>query len=105
MHPRRPATGRPAYRGRGRCSTVSALRQVAWRHGDQADVTDCPDFRLTVRRSTVLATDWHPWLVSGGPMAALLHARSRAGIAIADVTVIREEDAATEALVGFLAGD
>src|SRR4051794_5084321 len=44
---------------------------------------DFPDFRLTVRRDRVLAIDWHPFLVSGGPMTAMLHSRGRAGVAIA----------------------
>src|SRR3954449_12847575 len=68
-------------------------------------MTECPDFRLTVRRDSVLAVDWHPWLVSGGPMTTMLHARGRAGVAIADVSVLREDDFAAEAIVRFLAGD
>ena len=72
---------------------------------DPVGVSDCPDFRLTIRRDTVLAVDWHPWLVSGGPMTTMLRARGRAGVAIADVTVLREDDVATEAVVRFLAGD
>src|SRR3954463_2184848 len=66
---------------------------------------DFPDFRLTVRRGSVLAIDWHPWLTTGGPMMTMLHARGRAGVAIADVSVLRENDVATEAIVQFLAGD
>src|SRR4051795_3563706 len=66
---------------------------------------DFPDFRLTVRRDTVLAIDWHPFLVSGGPMTAMLHSRGRAGVAIADLTVIHEDETAAEAVVRFLTGD
>jgi hypothetical protein len=66
---------------------------------------DYPDFRLTVRRGTVLAIDWRPWLTTGGPMMTMLRARGRAGVAIADVIVLRENDVATEAVVHFLAGD
>ena len=66
---------------------------------------DFPDFRLTVRRRSVLAIDWHPWLTTGGPMMTMLHARGRAGVAIADVSVLRDDDVATEAIVRFLAGD
>ena len=66
---------------------------------------DDPDFRLTVRRGTVLAVDWRPWLVRTGPMTALLRDRERAGVGIADVTVVREGDVATEAVVGFVAGN
>lgn len=72
---------------------------------DQSDVPDCPDFRLTIRRSSLLAVDWQPWLVSGGPMTTMLYARGRAGVALADVTVIRDGDVAAEAVVHFLAGD
>src|SRR5439155_10814152 len=67
-------------------------------------MSDSPDFRLTVRRGAVLAVDWHPWLVSGGPMTEMLRARGRAGVAIADVTVLHDEVAA-EAVGRFLAGD
>src|SRR3954453_1149265 len=66
---------------------------------------DFPDFRLTVRRDTVLAIDWHPFLVSGGPMTAMLHSRGRAGVAIADLTVIHEDESVAEAVVRFLTGD
>src|SRR4051794_10649540 len=64
-----------------------------------------PDFRLTIRRGTVLAIDWGPWLVSGGPMHTMLRARGRAGIAIADVDVVFEDEVAIEAIVRFVAGD
>src|SRR4051794_35224778 len=66
---------------------------------------DCADFRLTVRRGVVLAIDWYPWLTTSGPLMTLLHARGRAGVAVADVTVLRERDVATEAVVRFLTGD
>jgi hypothetical protein len=64
-----------------------------------------PDFRLTVHRRKVLAIDWHPWLVCGGPMTTMLQERGRAGVAIADLTVVHEDDVASEAVVRFLAGD
>ena len=66
---------------------------------------DCPDFRVTIRRGAVLATDWTPYLARGGPMGMLLHARGRAGVAIADVTVLFEDELAAEAIVAFLTGD
>jgi len=66
---------------------------------------DTPDYRLTVRRGAVRAIDWSPWLASGGPLAMLLRARGRAGVAIADLTVVREDDLVTEGIVRFLAGD
>src|SRR4051812_4738120 len=68
-------------------------------------MTDCPDFRLTVRRGRVLLVDWHPWLTTSDPLTTLLDARGRAGVAIADVTVLRRDDVAAEAMVRFLAGD
>ncbi|HEX2102188.1 MAG TPA: hypothetical protein VHF51_00945 [Solirubrobacteraceae bacterium] len=58
-----------------------------------------------MRRGTVRAIDWSPWLAAGGPMAMLLAARGRAGVAIADVTVLRDGDVATEAIARFLTGD
>src|SRR4051794_23573248 len=64
-----------------------------------------PDFRVTVHRRKVLAIDWHPWLVSGGPMTTMLQERGRAGVAIADLTVVQEDEVATEAIVRFLTGD
>jgi hypothetical protein len=66
---------------------------------------DTPDYRLTVRRGAVRAIDWNPWLAGGGPLAMLLDGRGRAGVAIADLTVVTEGDLATEAIVRFLAGD
>ncbi|MEA2268703.1 MAG: hypothetical protein QOD55_2068 [Solirubrobacteraceae bacterium] len=66
---------------------------------------DAPDYRLTVRRGEVRAIDWNPWLAAGGPMAMLLQGRDRAGVAIADVTLVRAGDVAVEAMVRFLAGD
>jgi hypothetical protein len=72
---------------------------------DHHSMPDCPDFRLTVRRGAVLAIDWSPWLATGGPLMTMLHARGRAGVGFADVTVLREDDVAAEAIVRFLAGD
>ena len=66
---------------------------------------DCesPDFRVTVRRDgTVRLVDWGPWLAGGGPLHTLLDARGRAGVGIADLTVIRDnEDVAIEVVVDF----
>src|SRR4051794_33723415 len=80
-------------------------RQLAAGPRDQPSMPDHPDFRLTVRRGAVLAIDWSPWLATGGPLMTMLHARGRAGVGIADVCVLREDDVATEAIVRFLAGD
>lgn len=46
--------------------------------------------------------EWGPWLAAGGPLYTLLEARARAGVAIADLTVIRdEEEVAVELIVDF----
>ena len=71
------------------------------------DATETPAFRATIQPDGVIRIiDWGPWLVTGGPLYTLLDARSRAGIAIADLTVIRnEEEVAVELVVEFLTGD
>lgn len=65
-----------------------------------------PDFRATVQRSgAVRLVYWHEWLGRTGPVYTLIAARGRAGIGIADLTVIRDEDGlAIEVIVEFLAG-
>jgi hypothetical protein len=68
-------------------------------------MVDRPDLRVTVRGATIRAVEWSPWLASGGPIGMLLAARGRAGVAIADVAVTREDGVAVEAIVRFLAGD
>lgn len=66
-----------------------------------------PDFRATVLRDgTVRLVDWGPWLTTGGPLYTLLDARGRAGIGIADLTVIRDDDnIAVEVIFDFCCGD
>jgi hypothetical protein len=67
---------------------------------------ELPDLRVTVRRGVLRAIDWAPWLVTGGPLWALVQGRGTAGVAIADVTVVRDDDGtAREAVVRFLVGD
>jgi hypothetical protein len=66
---------------------------------------DTPDYRITVRRGTVRAIDWGPWLATAGPMGMLLAARGRAGVAFADVTVVRDGGVAAEAIVRFITGE
>jgi hypothetical protein len=45
---------------------------------------------------------WAPWLAAAGPLYTLLEARARAGVAIADLTVILDDDgAAVELIVDF----
>ncbi len=66
-----------------------------------------PDFRATVRRDgTVRLVDWGPWLAAAGPLNTLLDARGRAGVGIADLTVIRDDDdeIAVEVIVDFRCG-
>lgn len=68
---------------------------------------DHPDFRATVLRDgTVRLVGWGPWLATGGPLASLLVARGRAGVAITDLTVVRDDqDTAVELIASFLCGD
>lgn len=66
-----------------------------------------PDFRATVQPDgTIRMVDWGPWLATGGPVYTMLDGRSRAGMAIADLTVIRNDDeVAVEVVADFLTGD
>jgi hypothetical protein len=66
-----------------------------------------PDFRATLRRDgLVRLVDWGPWLAAGGPLHTLLDARGRAGVGIADLTVVRDDEgAAIELVVDFRCGD
>jgi len=66
---------------------------------------EIPDFRVAVRRGVVRLVEWQPWLAGAGPLATLIHARGRAGVALADVHVLRDDELAVEAIVRFLAGD
>jgi hypothetical protein len=64
-----------------------------------------PDFRATVRGGCVRLVDWAPWLARSGPLQTLLHARGRAGVGIADLTVLRDGELADEVIVDFVTGD
>ena len=66
-----------------------------------------PDFRVTLRRDGVVRlVDWAPWLATGGPLHTLLYARGRAGVCIADLTVLRDDEgAAAELVVDVRCGD
>jgi hypothetical protein len=64
-----------------------------------------PHFRATIARGSIRLVDWTPWLATSGPLNTLLHERGRAGVAIADLDVIREDDEAAELVARFLAGD
>lgn len=65
-----------------------------------------PDFRATVRRSgSIRIVQWTPWLTTSGPLHTLFPARGRAGVSIADLTVVRDATGnAIEVVVDFLCG-
>jgi hypothetical protein len=67
---------------------------------------DEPDFRAIVRRSgAVRLVHWGPWLESTGPAYTLMAARDRAGVAIADLRVVRDDEGiASEVIVAFHSG-
>jgi hypothetical protein len=73
---------------------------------DTPDRPDDPDYRATVQRSgAVKMIPWGPWVETSGPAYTLMAARHRAGIAIADLRVIRDDDgAAREVIVKFHSG-
>ena len=64
-----------------------------------------PDFRATIARGRVRLVDWTPWLATSGPLNTLLQERGRAGVAILDLDVIREDGQSIELVARFLAGD
>jgi hypothetical protein len=70
------------------------------------DGPDDPDLRATVQRSgAVRVVPWGPWLNSNGPAYTLIAARDRAGITIADLRIIRDDEgAAREVIVEFHSG-
>jgi hypothetical protein len=64
-----------------------------------------PDFRATIVRGELTIVGWHSHLMgSWGPTNTHLRNRDRAGIGIADLTVIREPDQQLELIVKFLCG-
>lgn len=65
---------------------------------------DGPHFRATVRPSgTVRIVEWNPWLTTSGPTHTLFPTRARAGITIADLTVLRDDTGnAAELVMDFL---
>jgi hypothetical protein len=67
---------------------------------------DKPDFRATVQRSgAVRLVYWGPWLQSTGPAYTLLAGRDRAGVGVADLRVVRDDEGlATEVIVEFHRG-
>jgi hypothetical protein len=67
---------------------------------------DQPDFRATVQRSgAIRLVHWGSWLMSTGPAYTLMAARDRAGVAIADLTVVCDDEGlASEVIVEFHCG-
>lgn len=66
-----------------------------------------PDLRVTIRRDGVVrAVTWGPHLRLCGPTATLLEARDRAGVTLADLRILRDEEdgPATEVIVESLTG-
>ena len=80
---------------------------VEFEEDDDGDLdANTPDFRATVRRSGgVRIVEWNRWLTISGPMHTLFPGRGRAGITIADLTVLRDDAGnASEVVVDFLCG-
>jgi hypothetical protein len=73
---------------------------------DTADDSQHPDFRAVVQRSgAIRLVQWWPWLQSTGPAYTLMAARDRAGIGIADLRVIGDDEGvASEVIVEFHSG-
>lgn len=65
---------------------------------------DNPDFRATIHRGRIRIVDWGPWLADSGPMGMLL-TRLHNAVSIADLTVLRDGDTATEVVATFCHGD
>jgi hypothetical protein len=71
------------------------------------DTCSQPDFRATIVRGQLTIVGWQPHLMSSwGPCNTHLRNRNRdrAGIGIADLSVIREPDQQLELIVKFLCG-
>jgi hypothetical protein len=73
---------------------------------EETSEDDEPDFRVTVQRSgAVRLVYWGSWLTSTGPGYTLMAARDRAGVAIADLRVVRDDEGlAREVIVEFHSG-
>jgi hypothetical protein len=59
-----------------------------------------PTWRATIRGEKLMLTGWAQWMITGGPLGALLPARARSGVTIADLTVHGAEE--DEISVSFL---
>jgi hypothetical protein len=80
--------------------------EEAYDDEDTGDSPDRPDFRAVVQRSGAVGlVHWGPWLQSNGPAYTLMAARDRAGVAIADLRVVRDDEGtASEVIVQFHSG-
>lgn len=69
-------------------------------------LSGAPEYRATITPAgKVRIVGWGPWLASTGPVFTLLSGRARTGVAIADLSIIRdEEEVAREVVVDFLCG-
>ena len=51
-----------------------------------------PSFRATIRRGRIMLTSWAPWVARNGPYTNLLRERAKAGVTIADLTHVGDDD-------------
>ena len=51
-----------------------------------------PTWRATITRSRLTLTNWAPFLITNGPLGNLFDGRRRAGVTIADLTVLDEDE-------------
>jgi hypothetical protein len=73
---------------------------------EPSGTSGAPDFRVTVQSTgAVRLVYWGPWLQCTGPAYTLIAGRERAGVAIADLRVVRDDvGLAAELIVQFHAG-
>jgi len=71
----------------------------------EQDEIQAPDYRATISEGRVKIVRWGPQLMRcWGPATAHFRSREEAGVAIADLTVLRHSEAPYEVIVKFLAG-
>jgi len=58
---------------------------------DDRDEPPVPTWRATIRRGTLMLTNWEPFLIGPGPFASQFSGRERVGITIADLTLHGQE--------------
>ena len=67
------------------------IEELAGQFGNE---TPIPTWRATIRRGKMMLTGWAPFLTTNGPMGKLFEDCERAGVAIADLTVLGDEGGA-----------